>query len=120
MEACSLEKAPPKARPLYQNKYYQVVVFPNQLAARYSGCQRTWIVYENSREKSMPMTDAFFVAGKPVRHVTYSGVEIARDCRYVRGSLDVASSLRPASCPPATMLLDAAKEGASTLPYIEK
>lgn len=119
-QACSFGKAPPEARLVYQNRYYQVVVYPTELPVDFSGCQRTWIAYENSREHSVPMTDSFFIAGRPVRLVSYLGGEPVRDCRYVRGSLDVANSLKPATCPSASMLSDAAKEGASTPPFIEK
>lgn len=119
-QACNLAIAPPEARLLYQNRHSQVVVLPTELPAGFSGCQRTWIAYENSREHSVPMTDSFFIAGKPVRVMSYFAGETVRDCRYVGGNLDTANSLKPATCPSASMLSDAAKEGAFTPPFIER
>lgn len=63
-----------------------MVVFPTELPGDFSRFQRTWIAYENSREHSGLMTDSFFIAGKPVRLVSYLSGEPVWDCRYVRGS----------------------------------
>jgi hypothetical protein len=113
-EACNLQHAPPEARQLFQTGNIKGVVFPPQLPPGFSGCQRSWTMFDGSHKQSSPLIDVHFVAGDAVRFVSYeTGAETAvvADCHYVRGTLDIANSIRPALCPQAAQLMSASMDG---------
>lgn len=112
-------KFPPReARSILAVRNVVTVVFPPELPPKFNGCQRSWMQYDEALEKSIPLLDTYFVAGRPVRFLMHApgadSTEIAVDCRYVNGTLDVASSVKPGVCPSALKLLEASKGGAVT------
>lgn len=116
-EACQLKYPPRDARPVLEVKNTVTVVLPRELPPNFNGGQRSWLQFDAALERSIPLTDTHFVAGRPVRFVVYAlgaDAEIASDCRYVNGSLDAASSVRPRGCPLASILMDASRETAAT------
>ncbi len=116
-EACQMKYPPREARPVLEVKNTVTVVLPRELPPDFNGCQRSWLQFDGALERSIPLADTHFVEGRPVRLLLYAmdaDAEIVSDCRYVNGSLDVASSVRPRGCPLASRLTDASKEKATT------
>lgn len=117
VDACNLELPPEHARRLLDARGIGAVVYPPELPPRFNGCQRNWTQFDGLRERSIPLMDVYFVAGRPVRAVAYAmGAErtIVSDCRYFDGAVENANSIRPELCPLASSLVDASKDRAST------